>query len=134
MVPIRSTIYEIPAGEFSGLTYTLKLVDASGASQDLLPNYYVNITNGGHSPFEDTEDGGWKPSAHLSRVTADPFGTGDLGTTSATDEITLTREVSEGDWTGVIEVIECTDAADACLLYTSPSPRDKRQSRMPSSA
>ena len=25
-------------------------------------------------------------------------------------------------------------AALACLLYTSPSPRDKRQSRMPSSA
>ena len=25
-------------------------------------------------------------------------------------------------------------AAYACLLYTSPSPRDKRQSRMPSSA
>ena len=25
-------------------------------------------------------------------------------------------------------------ASDACLLYTSPSPRDKRQSRMPSSA
>ena len=25
---------------------------------------------------------------------------------------------------------QCTD----CLLYTSPSPRDKRQSRMPSSA
>ena len=24
--------------------------------------------------------------------------------------------------------------APACLLYTSPSPRDKRQSRMPSSA
>ena len=26
------------------------------------------------------------------------------------------------------------DASIACLLYTSPSPRDKRQSRMPSSA
>ena len=26
------------------------------------------------------------------------------------------------------------DAAQSCLLYTSPSPRDKRQSRMPSSA
>ena len=25
-------------------------------------------------------------------------------------------------------------AGDRCLLYTSPSPRDKRQSRMPSSA
>ena len=24
--------------------------------------------------------------------------------------------------------------AESCLLYTSPSPRDKRQSRMPSSA
>ena len=27
-----------------------------------------------------------------------------------------------------------TSAIQACLLYTSPSPRDKRQSRMPSSA
>ena len=26
------------------------------------------------------------------------------------------------------------DVNDGCLLYTSPSPRDKRQSRMPSSA
>ena len=26
------------------------------------------------------------------------------------------------------------DSPEACLLYTSPSPRDKRQSRMPSSA
>ena len=25
-------------------------------------------------------------------------------------------------------------SSDSCLLYTSPSPRDKRQSRMPSSA
>ena len=29
---------------------------------------------------------------------------------------------------------EVSDVANACLLYTSPSPRDKRQSRMPSSA
>ena len=26
------------------------------------------------------------------------------------------------------------EGAKSCLLYTSPSPRDKRQSRMPSSA
>ena len=26
------------------------------------------------------------------------------------------------------------DGLEICLLYTSPSPRDKRQSRMPSSA
>ena len=28
----------------------------------------------------------------------------------------------------------CYDMSYGCLLYTSPSPRDKRQSRMPSSA
>ena len=28
----------------------------------------------------------------------------------------------------------CTPVHSSCLLYTSPSPRDKRQSRMPSSA
>ena len=30
--------------------------------------------------------------------------------------------------------IACTATVISCLLYTSPSPRDKRQSRMPSSA
>ena len=30
--------------------------------------------------------------------------------------------------------IGCKILVDCCLLYTSPSPRDKRQSRMPSSA
>ena len=29
---------------------------------------------------------------------------------------------------------ELSGYSDGCLLYTSPSPRDKRQSRMPSSA
>ena len=31
-------------------------------------------------------------------------------------------------------VEEGVKVSEACLLYTSPSPRDKRQSRMPSSA
>ena len=35
----------------------------------------------------------------------------------------------------VVRVIDAvTDPIMGCLLYTSPSPRDKRQSRMPSSA
>ena len=34
---------------------------------------------------------------------------------------------------GYIEILTQYDATP-CLLYTSPSPRDKRQSRMPSSA
>ena len=32
------------------------------------------------------------------------------------------------------EMIQYTEYNKGCLLYTSPSPRDKRQSRMPSSA
>ena len=32
------------------------------------------------------------------------------------------------------EVLDSTIIYNSCLLYTSPSPRDKRQSRMPSSA
>ena len=45
----------------------------------------------------------------------------------STAEIALT-EIIEGkmEWE--------TDLPKPCLLYTSPSPRDKRQSRMPSSA
>ena len=35
---------------------------------------------------------------------------------------------SSFNWTKMI------NAVNGCLLYTSPSPRDKRQSRMPSSA
>ena len=34
-----------------------------------------------------------------------------------------------GSW-----VVAEADCRNSCLLYTSPSPRDKRQSRMPSSA
>ena len=37
----------------------------------------------------------------------------------------------EGDMTSRLE---SAYRASICLLYTSPSPRDKRQSRMPSSA
>ena len=35
---------------------------------------------------------------------------------------------------GVIMDVVTAEQAKICLLYTSPSPRDKRQSRMPSSA
>ena len=34
----------------------------------------------------------------------------------------------------VVHTGAATSPPDDCLLYTSPSPRDKRQSRMPSSA
>ena len=33
-----------------------------------------------------------------------------------------------------LDLIESVGDAEACLLYTSPSPRDRQKSRMPSSA
>ena len=35
---------------------------------------------------------------------------------------------------GLSVMLTVVDPVGVCLLYTSPSPRDKRQSRMPSSA
>ena len=34
----------------------------------------------------------------------------------------------------LVSIIDTADDAVACLLYTSPSPRDRQRSRMPSSA
>ena len=35
---------------------------------------------------------------------------------------------------GLTEILQAADVPKGCLLYTSPSPRDQRGSRMPSSA
>ena len=57
---------------------------------------------------------------------------------SSSTEETITSLSTLGD--GIRELLEKVDSdgdrlwLDDCLLYTSPSPRDKRQSRMPSSA
>ena len=65
---------------------------------------------------------------------------GDLtvnGTTTTLDTnlIGVDRiEVGANSSTVVGVAITQSGTADICLLYTSPSPRDKRQSRMPSSA
>ena len=54
------------------------------------------------------------------------------------DSSDLTSSYSEKDTLNLSRVIEknrkIIKRYQACLLYTSPSPRDKRQSRMPSSA
>ena len=43
-------------------------------------------------------------------------------------------EIMGGAFEGVTGVIRRVNRCKSCLLYTSPSPRDKRQYRMPSSA
>ena len=51
------------------------------------------------------------------------------------DETQIHTHMCYSEFNDVIESIAAMDAdVITCLLYTSPSPRDKRQSRMPSSA
>ena len=57
------------------------------------------------------------------------FGQGDIEQGSTR----LSHEFGPGD-KDIDPYREGDDRVEPCLLYTSPSPRDKRQSRMPSSA
>ena len=64
------------------------------------------------------------------------FGAGSIGGFIATSLKKTNAQVSliaRGEHKKAIEQNGLTFIRD-CLLYTSPSPRDKRQSRMPSSA
>ena len=54
------------------------------------------------------------------------------------DTISNTEVIDEGDVVAAESCVKNTDESNKhnydCLLYTSPSPRDQRGSRMPSSA
>ena len=67
----------------------------------------------------------WKEKKWVSVKAPDSFNNITIGYIPITDD-----EKAKG------RVLEVTlfDILKGCLLYTSPSPRDKRQSRMPSSA
>ena len=59
------------------------------------------------------------------------------GTTNPVKEFTYSEIQSQGEENGIMiptldEVVEIL--SNRCLLYTSPSPRDRTRSRMPSSA
>ena len=45
-----------------------------------------------------------------------------------------TNTIGLGDTTGLYHGTQQINQGQICLLYTSPSPRDMRRSRMPSSA
>ena len=63
----------------------------------------------------------------------------DIGYSTVTGKIKQYK-VGKGKWNlkvtpkAVKNIEKAFEAPAVCLLYTSPSPRDKRQSRMPSSA
>ena len=79
------------------------------------------------------------PDATAAKFIGDWMITGDLGEQDedgylwfhgSTDDVIT----SSGYRIGPTEIEDCLLKSDACLLYTSPSPRDRTRSRMPSSA
>ena len=58
---------------------------------------------------------------------------GTVGVLAACGSSKDSKATTKGATVGT-DAKELYDLAEACLLYTSPSPRDMRRSRMPSSA
>ena len=56
------------------------------------------------------------------------------GALRVTNLVRISRDATIGESIDVVNVESGMPDSTFCLLYTSPSPRDKRQSRMPSSA
>ena len=102
------------------------------------------------------EVGALSPSSHVSQPVANACFTGhrQIGI-GITDQCTLTRfkaqvfaEGMHGSGVGFagevfrtpnssdvpVQPVMLQEGVNACLLYTSPSPRDRQKSRMPSSA
>ena len=64
----------------------------------------------------------------MVRITKVHTGGGDGGETSLVDGSRVGKEHPR------VAIYGTIDEANSCLLYTSPSPRDRSLSRMPSSA
>ncbi len=95
----RVTEYYLEAGDFTGTVYDLAL------DQDLDDDYFV-IVRGSDSDGGGTGASIRGPDENYVALTADPFGTGDLATSSGSDVIRLERGNSVDDWIGVVTVVE----------------------------
>jgi len=100
---LRAIEYTLGSGDFSGTTYDLML------DYDLFEDYFIIVEgsdgNGG--------GGGTRgPDENYIALVEDPFGTGDLGTSSDADVLSFERGDDEDDWRGVIKVVECLSNCD----------------------
>jgi uncharacterized repeat protein (TIGR01451 family) len=94
----RVTEYFIDPGVFGGAGYNLTL------DQDLSSDYFV-IIQGSAGTGGSGDDRG--PDDNYARLTDDPFGTGDLGTSTGNNVIRLERDSGTDSWVGVVTVVEC---------------------------
>ena len=87
------------------------------------------IVGGGHAGVEAAYAAS-RLGVHVTLVSMDLGAIARMSCNPAIGGLAKSHLVHEIDVLGGVMPI----AADSCLLYTSPSPRDQRGSRMPSSA
>ena len=92
-------------------------------------NVSIIVTYPGASPLEVEEGIVLKIEDNLKGLE----GVERVTSTSSENSGSINVEIEKGKDIDFM-LLEVKNAVDSCLLYTSPSPRDKRQSRMPSSA
>ena len=90
--------YFLDIGSFSGINYSLTL------DQDLENNYFV-IAQG--SDGDGSSNGNRGPDENYISLVADPNGTGDLGSSGASNTLSFYRRHAADSWVGVITVVEC---------------------------
>ncbi len=100
---LRVTEYYLAPGTFSGTAYNLTL------NQDLVTDYFVIVQG---SDGNGTASGNLGPNVNYAALTDDPFGTGQLGTSSGSNVIRLQRNAAVDSWVGGVTVVECLTECD----------------------
>ena len=132
---------------YNSTTSTMEVYDGSGWKSSATEGQFIQATGG---TTQEYFSGEVKYRVH-SFYTSDTFnvsyvsslnntieylvvGAGGGGGHSNVDGTQSSGGGAGGFKTGIGYTVSATPGSYTCLLYTSPSPRDKRQSRMPSSA
>ena len=98
--------------------------------------FLVWITSG---PAQSQPDRNRSPNPQTSSTGTRSLQDDVLGASLLLNHLRLKKQIDDKTYIRIRRFLEDQyegriELADSCLLYTSPSPRDKRQSRMPSSA
>ena len=79
--------------------------------------------------------GTWGTETNVNlELLSEAWGSGSEAITGTTHTITMADGVSDAARSFALTLTGSITATNTCLLYTSPSPRDRTRSRMPSSA
>ena len=88
---------------------------------------------GPYTPGINVKDHIWL-SGQIDIESGDEIESQTIGTLAKIDDLLAAANSSKGDLVKVTILMVDIGFYNNCLLYTSPSPRDRQKSRMPSSA